>query len=87
MILPHWTDSPDRTRDDGAVFHIGNRVKVIGQDITGEIVRWDGGRAMVLDDDRDMWRFDLVGDPDVGPEGEEGTLTFSLWELIVPEKG
>tara|TARA_B110001454_G_C12539231_1_gene358650 strand:+ start:251 stop:493 length:243 start_codon:yes stop_codon:yes gene_type:complete len=65
-----------RTRDDGAVFYIGDRVKVIDQDIHGPIVRWDGGKAIMLDDDRDMWRFDIE------PEGEEGTLTYSLWEVV-----
>ena len=78
MKLPDWTDPPpcQRTRDDGAVFHLGDRVKVKDQDIHGEIVRWDGGKAVVLDDDRDEWRFDIE------PEGEEGTLIYSLRELV-----
>jgi hypothetical protein len=73
MDLPHWTDTGARhTRDDGAVFRLGDRVKVIDQDIHGEIVRWDGGKAVVLDDDRDDW-----AEPD-----EEGVLVFSLWDLV-----
>ena len=71
MTLPHWTDTPDRTRDDGAVFRVGDRVKVIDQDIHGEIVRWDGGKAVVLDDE-----------PEWAEPDEEGTLTFSLWDLV-----
>jgi|TARA_Y100001951_G_C11149685_1_gene188415 hypothetical protein len=71
MNLPHWTDTPDRTRDDGAVFRVGDRVKVIDQDIHGEIVRWDGGKAVVLDDE-----------PEWAEPDEEGTLTFSLWDLV-----
>ena len=75
--LPHWTESPGRIRGgDGVEFLIGDRVKVVGQDIHGEIVRWDGGKAVVLDDDRDEWRFDIE------PEGEEGTLIYSLRELV-----
>lgn len=74
-----WPSTSYRKRDDGAHYHIGDRVAVIGQVIHGEIVRWDGGRAVVLDDDRDDWRFDIE------PEGEEGTLTFSLWDLVVQE--
>jgi len=50
---------------------IGDRVKVIEQDIWGEIVRWDGVKAVVLDDDRADWM----------EEDEEGTLIFSVSEL------
>ena len=71
MNLPHWTDTPDRTRDDGAVFRVGDRVKVIDQDIHGEIVRWAGGKAVVLDDE-----------PEWAEPDEDGTLTFSLWDLV-----
>ena len=71
MNLPHWTDTPDRTRDDGAVFRVGDRVKVIDQDIHGEIVRWDGGKAVVLDDE-----------PEWAEPDEEGVLGFSLWDLV-----
>ena len=71
--LPHWTESPGRIRDrDGVEFLIGDRVKVVGQDIHGEIVRWDGGKAVVLDDDAGEWCED----------DDDGTLTFSLRELV-----
>ena len=30
------------------MFKIGDRVKVIDQNISGEIVRWDGAKAVVL---------------------------------------
>ena len=72
MELPHWTDTPERIRDDGAVFRKGDRVKVVGQEIHGEIVRWDGGRAVVLDDDCVDW----------AALDEEGVLVFSLWDLV-----
>jgi hypothetical protein len=72
MNLPHWTESPERTRDDGAVFRLGDRVKVIDQDIHGEIVRWDGGKAVVLDDDAAEWM----------EEDDDGTLVFSLLDLV-----
>ena len=49
----------------------GDRVKVIEQDIWGEIVRMDEVKAVVLDDDRDEWM----------EEDEEGTLIFRLSEL------
>ena len=75
-----WPSTSYRRRDDGAHYHIGDRVIVVDQPgIRGNIVRWDGGRAVILDDERDDWRFDIE------PEGEEGTLTFSLWDLIVLE--
>tara|TARA_Y100001949_G_scaffold152775_1_gene139329 strand:+ start:763 stop:1014 length:252 start_codon:yes stop_codon:yes gene_type:complete len=75
-----WPSTSYRRRDDGAHYHIGDRVIVVDQPgITGNIVSWDGGRAVILDDERDTWRFDIE------PEGEEGTLTFSLWDLIVLE--
>jgi hypothetical protein len=64
--------NPDRTRDDGAVFRLGDRVKVIDQDIHGEIVRWDGGKAVVLDDDAADWMI----------EDDDGTLVFSLSDLV-----
>ena len=75
-----WPSTSYRRRDDGAHYHIGDRVVVVDQPgITGNIVRWDGGRAVILDNERDSWRFDIE------EEGEEGTLTFSLWDLIVLE--
>ena len=77
-----WPSTSYRRRDDGAHYHIGDRVIVVDQPgITGNIVRWDGGRAVILDNERDSWRFDIE------EEGEEGTLTFSLWDLIVLENG
>tara|TARA_B100000029_G_scaffold455373_1_gene482582 strand:+ start:11327 stop:11698 length:372 start_codon:yes stop_codon:yes gene_type:complete len=51
---------------------IGDRVKVVDQDITGEIVRWDRAKAVVLDDDREMW---------IEEEDEEGVLVFPISEL------
>ena len=75
-----WPSTSYRRRDDAAHYHIGDRVIVVAQPgITGNIVRWDGGRAVILDNERDSWRFDIE------EEGEEGTLTFSLWDLIVLE--
>jgi len=53
------------------MFNIGDRVKVIDQDITGEIVRWDRADAVVLDDDRADWM----------EEDEVGTLVFPLYQL------
>tara|TARA_Y100000356_G_C11220668_1_gene268911 strand:- start:98 stop:292 length:195 start_codon:yes stop_codon:yes gene_type:complete len=50
---------------------IGDKVKVIDQDISGEIIRWDGAKAVVLDDDRDDWI----------EEGDDGTLVFRVSEL------
>ena len=50
---------------------IGDRVKVLDQDISGEIVRWDGTKAVVLDDDRADWI----------EEGDDGTLVFRVSDL------
>jgi len=50
---------------------IGDRVKVIDQDISGEIIRWDSAKAVILDDDRDDWI----------EEGDDGTLVFRVSEL------
>ena len=50
---------------------IGDRVKVLDQDITGKIVRFDGAKAVVLDDDRADW----------SEEGDDGTLVFHVSEL------
>ena len=56
--------------------HIGARVKVIDQDITGTVVRYDvGNKIVVLDDNRDEWRFDIE------PEGEEGVLIYHQSEV------
>jgi hypothetical protein len=54
---------------------IGDRVRVIGQDITGTVVRYDLSRVVVLDDDRNTWRFDS------DPDGEEGVLYYRSYEL------
>tara|TARA_R100001163_G_C5053068_1_gene189674 strand:+ start:1531 stop:1701 length:171 start_codon:yes stop_codon:yes gene_type:complete len=56
------------------MFKIGDRVKVLDQNITGEIVRWDGAQAVVLDDDRADWI----------EEGDDGTLVFRVSELGTP---
>ena len=53
------------------VMLVGDRVKVVDQDIWGVIVRWDGADAVVLDDDRADWI----------EEDEEGTLILPLSEL------
>ena len=55
------------------MIHIGTRVKVIGQDITGTVVRYDLSKLVVLDDDRDEW----------AEEGEEGVLVYRASELEV----
>ena len=58
------------------MIHIGSRVKVIDQDITGTVVRYDTGhKVVVLDDDRDMWR--IIE----GPEAEEGVLVYRQSEV------
>ena len=54
------------------VFRTGDRVKVKDQDIHGEIVRWDGAKAVVLDDDRADWM----------EEDDDGTLTYRLEDLV-----
>ena len=54
------------------MFRIGDLVKVKDQEIHGEIVRWDGGKAVVLDDDAAEWMED----------DDDGTLVFSLWDLV-----
>ena len=51
--------------------HIGQRVKVIGQDITGTVIRYDLSKLVVLDDDRAEW----------AEEGEEGVLVYRASEL------
>ena len=54
------------------MINIGARVKVIDQDITGIVVRYDwSNKLVVLDDDRDDWRED----------GEEGVLIYRESEL------
>jgi hypothetical protein len=39
-----------------ATLDIGTRVKVIGQDITGKIIRHDIGNKVVILDDDDSWQ-------------------------------
>ena len=74
MKLPDWTDPPpnERKRDDGAVFRLGELVKVKDQEIHGKIVRWDGGKAVVLDDAAPEWM----------QEDDDGTLVYRLSELV-----
>ncbi len=55
------------------MIHIGTRVKVIGQDITGTVVRYDLSKLVVLDDDRAEW----------AEEGEEGVLVYRASELEI----
>ena len=55
------------------MIHIGTRVKVIDQDITGTVIRYDGSKLVVLDDDRAVW----------AEEGEEGVLVYRASELEV----
>ena len=76
MDLPHWQDAPPnaRRREDGALFRLGDLVKVRGEDVHGEIVRWDLGRAVVLDDDAGEWTNPYLG--------EDGTLVYSLEDLV-----
>jgi hypothetical protein len=53
---------------------IGERVKIVDQDITGVVVRYDSGtKLVILDDDRNDW----------AEEGEEGVLIFNECELEV----
>ena len=54
---------------------IGTRVRVIDQDITGKVVRYDGSKLVVLDDDRDEWR----------ENDEEGVLVYRAYELEATE--
>ncbi len=53
---------------------VGQRVRVVDQDITGVVVRYDvGSKVVVLDDDRDEWAED----------GEEGVLVFRMSDVAV----
>jgi len=54
-----------------ATFDIGTRVKVIGQDITGEIIRHDIGNKVVILDDDDSWQ----------EEDCEPSLIYNISEL------
>ena len=62
------------------MIHIGTRVKVIDQDITGTVVRYDtGNKVVVLDDNRDEWRFDI--EPE-GEEEENSEVFFFSWNFF-----
>jgi len=50
---------------------IGDRVKVIDQEITGTIIRYDCGNKVVILDDDDSWQ----------DEGEEASLVFNVSDL------
>tara|TARA_R110002153_G_scaffold65918_6_gene176326 strand:- start:268 stop:447 length:180 start_codon:yes stop_codon:yes gene_type:complete len=52
------------------------RVKVRDQDITGEVVRIDGSKLVVLDDDRADWM----------EEDDDGTLVFRIDQLVYEEE-
>jgi len=55
------------------MIHIGQRVKVTDQDITGTVIRYDLSKLVVLDDDRDEWAV----------EGEEGVLIIRPSEVTI----
>ena len=75
------------------MLNIGDRVRVIDQDITGTVVRYDthdkgyyaGCKVVVLDDDRAEWQEQV---PVTGPDGtermewEEGVLIFRESDLV-----
>jgi len=52
---------------------IGDRVKVINQDIIGTIIRYDCGNKVVILDDDDSWQ----------DENQEPSLVYSKSELEV----
>jgi len=52
---------------------IGDRVKVINQDIIGTIIRYDCGNKVVILDDDDSWQ----------DENEDPSLVYSKSELEV----
>jgi len=51
---------------------IGDKVKVIDQEITGTVVRYDCGNKLVVLDDDDSWQ----------EQGHEATLIFKMSDLI-----
>lgn len=53
---------------------IGDKVKVIGQDITGKIIRYDWGNKLVITDDDSEYEY------------PENTLTYFKDELILIEE-
>ena len=54
-------------------FTIGDRVKVIDQDITGTVIRYSSGSKLIILDDDDSWQ----------DENEEPSLVYSKSELEV----
>jgi len=52
------------------------RVRVRDQGITGEVVRIDGSKLVVLDDDRADWM----------EEDDDGTLVFRIDQLVNEEE-
>ena len=52
-------------------FRIGDRVKVIDQDITGKVIRYGWGTKLVILDDDDSWQ----------DENEEPSLEYRESEL------
>jgi len=57
----------------GDSMKIGDKVKVIGQEIIGTIIRYDCGNKVVILDDDDSWQ----------DENEEPSLVYSKSELEV----
>ena len=51
--------------------NIGDKVKVINQEITGTVVRYDCGNKVVILDDDDSWQ----------EERHEATLVFRISDL------
>ena len=52
-------------------FRIGDKVRVIDQDITGTVIRYDCGNKVVILDDDDSWQ----------DENEEASLVYRQTEL------
>ena len=52
-------------------FSIGDRVKVIDQDITGKVIRYGWGTKLIILDDDDSWQ----------DENEEPSLEYRESEL------
>jgi hypothetical protein len=68
-IYQYWGKESSAYAEGGEI-EIGDRVKVIDQDITGTIIRKDGVKNVLLDDDT-SW----------AEEGEEATLIYKDYEL------
>ena len=78
MAVKHWNTgaSAERYRQENEPtkekkMEIGDKVKVINQDITGTIIRYDCGNKVVILDDDDSWQ----------EENLEPSLTYSKSEL------